>query len=114
MALENAPPHVEETVAAIAELHAAHYREAGPLQRAVTAATAFVARPRTLAVFAVAIAAWLAINLICPVVGLRSPDPFPFPILAAVASTQGVFLAAMILVAAPRRRARRPARPADP
>ena len=27
------PPLVEESVAAIAELHAAHYREAGALQR---------------------------------------------------------------------------------
>ena len=34
---EAAPPHVEETVAAIAELHAAHYREAGALQKFVEA-----------------------------------------------------------------------------
>jgi uncharacterized membrane protein len=94
-----APPHVEETVAAIAELHAAHYREAGALQRFVSAATAAVSRPRTLAVIAVALAAWLVINLGLPAFGQPAPDPFPFHILAAVASTLDLFLAAMILVA---------------
>jgi len=93
------PPHVEETVAAIAELHVAHYREAGALQRFVTTATAAVSRPRTLAVIAVAIAAWLGVNLGLPAFGQPPPDPFPFPILAAVASILDLFPAAMILVA---------------
>jgi Tfp pilus assembly protein PilN len=50
MASEAPPvaPHVEETVAKIAELHAAHYREAGALQKFASSATAGVAQPRTL------------------------------------------------------------------
>jgi hypothetical protein len=57
------PPHVEQTVAAIAELHAAHYRQAGALQKIVSAGTAAVARPRTLGLFTVAIVGWLVLNI---------------------------------------------------
>ena len=42
MTTEKTPPvphHVEETVATIAALHAAHYREARALQKAVSRAT---------------------------------------------------------------------------
>ena len=99
MASGDAPRHVEESVAAIAELHAAHYREAGALQKFVTSATAAVGRPRTLALIALAIVAWFAANLGLPAFGRPAPDPFPFHILAAVASTLDLFLAAMILVA---------------
>jgi hypothetical protein len=38
------PPHVEERVAKIAELHAADYREAGALQKLASSATAAVGR----------------------------------------------------------------------
>jgi uncharacterized membrane protein len=92
------PPHVEETVAAIAELHAEHHRQAGSLQRLVSAATAMVARPRTLAVLTVAIVAWIALNVALGFAGRRPPDPFPFPLLAAAVSTVGLYLAAMILI----------------
>jgi hypothetical protein len=53
------PAHIEETAAQIAELYTARYREAVAAQRFVTFATATFARPRTLAVLAVAITAWL-------------------------------------------------------
>ncbi len=99
MASGDAPPHVEETVAAIAELHAAHYREAGALQKFVSVTTGVVARPRTLIVIAVVTVAWLAVNLGLPALGWRAPDPFPFPLLATIASTLSLILAAIILIA---------------
>lgn len=43
------PPHVEETVAAIARLHVEHQRHASPARKFVARATALVSRPRTLA-----------------------------------------------------------------
>src|SRR5271157_733807 len=76
----NVPPLVEESVAAIAELHAAHYREAGALQRTVSGATSAVARPGTLIVITVAIAGWAALNFALPAFGRAAPDPFPFPL----------------------------------
>jgi len=63
MASEVVPPHVEETVAAIAEVHAAHYREAGPAQRLVSGATATIAQPATLALITAAVAGWIVLNL---------------------------------------------------
>ncbi len=93
------PPHVEQTVAAIAELHAAHYREAGALQKIVSAATATVARPRTLGFITLAILGWLVLNLALTAAGRGAPDPFPFPLLSAIVSTLALYLAAMILIA---------------
>jgi hypothetical protein len=39
------PPHVEEAVATIAALHAAHHREARGLQKAVSRATSGIDSP---------------------------------------------------------------------
>ena len=56
------PPHVEETVAAIVQLHTEHHNQAGSGRRFVGRATASVSRPRTLAVITIFIVAWIAIN----------------------------------------------------
>jgi uncharacterized membrane protein len=93
------PPHVEETVAAIAELHVQHYRQAGALQKFATAATALVARPRTLVITVLAVVGWLVLNIAPPAAGLRPPDPFPFPLMSTIVSTAALVLAAMILIA---------------
>ncbi|MBV9288579.1 MAG: DUF1003 domain-containing protein [Hyphomicrobiales bacterium] len=93
------PPHVEETVAAIAELHAAHYRKAAAAQRFVTFATATFARPGTLGVLAIAIAAWLALNIWLEAHGGPAPDPFPFPLLSLMVSSLALFVATMVLIA---------------
>jgi uncharacterized membrane protein len=94
-----APPHVEETIAAIAELHIAHYREAAPGQRFVTAATAAVARPGALVLITAAVAGWIALNLAFMALGWRPPDPFPFPLMSAAVSTGALYLTAVILIA---------------
>jgi uncharacterized membrane protein len=93
------PPHVEESVAAIAKLHAEHYRRAGAFQRLVSAATAIVARPRTLALITFMIASWVLLNVVLSFSAGLAPDPFPFPLLAAVVSTVALYLTAMILIA---------------
>jgi uncharacterized membrane protein len=92
------PPHVEETVAAIAALHAAHYREARALQKAVSRATRGIAQPAMLIVSTVAIAGWITLNLALPEFGRAALDPFPFPLMSAAVSTIGLYLAAMILI----------------
>jgi uncharacterized membrane protein len=101
MTTEEAPPlplHVEETVATIAALHAAHYREARALQKAVSKATRGIAQPAMLIVSTVAIAGWIMLNLALPQFGHAALDPFPFPLLSAAVSTVGFYLAAMILI----------------
>jgi uncharacterized membrane protein len=101
MTTEKPPPlplHVEETVATIAALHAAHYREARALQKAVSKATRGIAQPAMLIISTVAIASWLTLNLALPRLGRAALDPFPFPLLSAAVSTVGFYLAAMILI----------------
>ncbi len=93
------PPHVEESVAAIAALHHSHLRKAGSGQRLVSAATAAVSRASTLAVVAVAIIGWMGLNMALTAGGRAAPDPSPFPLLSLAVSTGGLLLAAMILIA---------------
>jgi Protein of unknown function (DUF1003) len=92
------PHHVEEAVATIAALHAAHHREARALQKAVSRATSGIAQPATLILTSFAIASWVTLNLALPEFGRTALDPFPFPLLAAVVSTIALYLAAMILM----------------
>jgi uncharacterized membrane protein len=92
------PHHLEDTVATIAALHAAHNREAHALQKAVARATGGIARPVTLILITVAIAGWVMLNLALPGFGHAALDPFPFPLFSAAVSTVGLYLAAMILI----------------
>jgi uncharacterized membrane protein len=85
------PHHLEDTVATIAALHAAHNREAHALQKAVSRATGGIARPVTLILITVAIAGWVMLNLALPKFGHAALDP-------AAVSTVGLYLAAMILI----------------
>lgn len=94
-----APPHVEQSVAAIAELHRAHYRAAGSAQRGVSAAISAVARPRSLVIAVAAAAVWIGANLALGAAGAREPDPYPFPLLGLAVSSGGLLLAVMILIA---------------
>ena len=101
MTIEKPPPvphHVEEAVATIAALHAAHYSEARALQKAVSKATSGIAQPATLILTTLAIGSWVILNLALPKFGRAALDPFPFPLLSATVSTIGLYLAAMILV----------------
>ena len=106
------PSHVERSAATIAELHTAHYREAGALQKAVSRVTGVLARPVALIVISMAITSWVTLNLALHAFGRVAPDPFPFPLLSAAVSTLGLYLAAMISDRpAPRRRACDPSQP---
>jgi uncharacterized membrane protein len=92
------PPHVEETVAAIVQLHTEHQNQAGSGHRFVSRATASVSRPRTLAVITMFIAGWIAINGAISCAGGVPLDPFPYSFLATVLQAVALYLAAMILI----------------
>jgi uncharacterized membrane protein len=92
------PHHLEDTVATIAALHAAHDREAHALQKAVSRATGGIARPVTLILITTAIAVWVTLNLTLPKLGHAAFDPYPFSLLSTAVSTVGLYLAAMILI----------------
>jgi hypothetical protein len=73
----NIPPHAEQSVAAIVELHRSHFRKAGAGQRWVSAATARVARPFTLALIAVAVLRRSGLNEYVTANGKLAPGPLP-------------------------------------
>jgi uncharacterized membrane protein len=58
------PAHIEDTIRAIAKLHADHREEAGTLQRVVERLTAWIGRPRFIAAMTTIIALWIGSNLI--------------------------------------------------
>lgn len=93
-----APPHVEETVAAVVRLHVEHHQRAGAPRRSVAAATALVSRPRTLAFITLAIIGWVAANGAVAAAGGEPFDRFPFPVMDVTLAAAGLYLATMILI----------------
>ncbi len=91
------PPHVAETVQAIALLHAEHHRKSTISERIVDRATEFVGRPRMLLALFAAILAWMGVNILILVQGGVPLDAPPFPWMEVTLSAIGLGIAVMIL-----------------
>jgi uncharacterized membrane protein len=91
------PSHVEESLAAIAAMHAAHHEKASALDRAIDRMAAFFARPRFLVYIAGFIALWVTVNLATGVRGGAAFDAAPFPLLSVLVSSAALFIAVLIL-----------------
>jgi uncharacterized membrane protein len=91
------PAHIEDTVQAIAKLHADHRQQAGPLQRAVDQSTAWIGRPEGIAVVTALIAAWVVGNVFAHAGGLRPLDPPPFNWLQGALSLVALYVTLFIL-----------------
>lgn len=91
------PAHIEETVAAIAQLHADHYQQSSSLQRAVDRVTAGVGKPQFVAVLTGIVLAWVALNLTMGVLGLTPVDEPPFFWLQGVVALTALYMTALIL-----------------
>lgn len=94
---QSLPAHIEETVHAIASLHAAHEQDASPLQRIVERATRRAGRPAFVALLTVVVVAWVALNL--GLVGLgRAPiDEPPFFWLQGAVALTALYMTILIL-----------------
>jgi uncharacterized membrane protein len=92
------PAHIEETIQAIAQLHARHYREATPVQRAVDHMTHIVGRPRFVGFLTAAIMAWVGLNAVLQLAGRAAFDPAPFGLLMDVCTLLGLFITVLILI----------------
>ena len=89
--------HIEKSVQAIADVHRAHERSAGPLQRIVQRITAVLAQPISI-LFAIAVVAgWIAANSWVAAHGGHPPDPPPFGWLELATTVAGFLLASLIL-----------------
>ena len=67
------PAHIEDTIRAIAKLHADHREEAGSLQQLVERLTAWIGRPQFIAALTVFIGLWIVGN-----VGLLASGKVPW------------------------------------
>jgi uncharacterized membrane protein len=70
--------HIDQTIAAIAQLRANHHGHASAVQRGMDGLTTYVARPRFLAVVSAVVAVWIGLNLLAPALGRPAIDPPPF------------------------------------
>ena len=91
------PPHIEETVCAIAALHAQHHRRASPVQRIVERSVRFIGRPRFVGLLTLVIALWIATNTALVLRG-GGFDPWPYPILFDLGEALGLYITVLILI----------------
>lgn len=91
------PAHVEETVAAIAQLHAEHEARASPLQRTIELLTARAGRPSFVVGILALSAGWISLNLAMIAGGLRPIDEPPFAWLQGVVAFAALIMTSLIL-----------------
>jgi uncharacterized membrane protein len=91
------PAHIEETIQAIARLHAAHHHESGPIHRWLDRMTDWLGRPRFIAIMSLLVALWGAGNLIALARGAQAWDVPPFGWLQTVLGSMAFFVALIIL-----------------
>jgi uncharacterized membrane protein len=91
------PAHIEETVRAIAELHAQHHRRATPVQRVVDRSVRTVSRPGFVAGLTAVIVGWVALNGALSLYG-RAFDLFPYPLLQDAGSALALYITVLILI----------------
>jgi uncharacterized membrane protein len=91
------PAHIEDTLRAIAKLHADHRQEAGALQRLVERLTAWIGRPQFVALLTVVIGFWVSGNLLGQFLGLGAWDVPPFGWLQCVLGLLALYITVLIL-----------------
>jgi uncharacterized membrane protein len=91
------PPHIEETIRAIAKLHADHHEEAGALQRMVERLTAWIGRPRFIAALTGVVVLWLGGNSLALWSGHKPWDQPPFGWLGAAVGLLALYVTVLIL-----------------
>ena len=91
------PPHIEETIKALARLQAQHDQQASPLQRVVDSLTARAARPEFVSVLALLVLSWGGINLGMAWLGRAPPDPPPFFWMQGMIALSALIMTSLIL-----------------
>lgn len=91
------PAHIEDTVQAIARLHADHYRQAKPLQKIVDRLTALVGRPEFVAALTLAVLGWAGFNELLVLLGRKPIDEPPFFWAQGIIGVAALYMTALIL-----------------
>jgi len=91
------PPHVANTIHAIALLHAEHHRKSTLAERLVDQATTAVGRPVFLVVLMGAAGLWMAANAFLTFNGGPALDPPPYGWLELILTAAALMIAVLIL-----------------
>lgn len=91
------PAHIEDTVEAIAQLHAEHYEQSTPLQKVVDRVTAKAGRPEFVAVLTVVGLLWVVLNLLMAMMGYKPWDEPPFFWLQGAVTLTALYMTLLIL-----------------
>jgi uncharacterized membrane protein len=89
--------HLEETIQAIARLHAEHHSSATRHDRVVERVTLFLGQPSSIIALTVLVVAWMGLNGLASVLGYPPLDSPPFAWLAGFASLASLYLVVVIL-----------------
>jgi uncharacterized membrane protein len=92
------PSHIEETVQAIARLHAAHHRRATPLQHLVDRMTAVVARPAFIGGVTLAVIFWIGLNVLQQRFEGWRIEPPGFPMALGAGELGAIYITALVLM----------------
>ena len=90
------PPHIEEAIQSIAQLHAAHQEGITPLQRILRKVASLLGSPWALGVVTALAIGWMCVNLVAPPLGFRAPDPPPFGWLGHAVSLASLYMVVLI------------------
>lgn len=92
------PAHIEQTVQAIARLHAEHHKRAAPFQQIVDRLTAIVANPSFIGVVTLVVIGWIVGNLLLArFVGWRLDGP-AFSWLQGAGELAGIYITTLVLM----------------
>ena len=91
------PAHIQDTVEAIARLHAEHQQSAGRLQHLVERLTGWIGRPQFIALLTAAIALWIGSNLLAGWYGANAWDVPPFAWLQGALGLLALYVTVLIL-----------------
>lgn len=91
------PAHIEDTIAAIAKLHADHRLEAGRLQRLVERLTAWIGRPNFVGGLTLIILLWAGGNTAVALAGAQPWDEPPFFWMQGTLGALALYVTVLIL-----------------
>ena len=91
------PAHIEETIQAIARLHADHHEQSSPLQKVVDRTTCLIGRPWFVGILSIVIALWIVANALASWAGIGALDVAPFNWLQGAVSLLALYITIMIL-----------------
>jgi uncharacterized membrane protein len=98
------PPHVTETVEALAKLHARAEYNLPRAQRSVEAIASLLGRPIAVGSIAVFVVVWVAVNGYAHWFGFKAVDPPPFEAVQAICSVGALLMGTTVLAAQNRQR----------